>query len=571
LGLEPPYTAEQAEQAFREAAKTAHPDHGGDPRRFVELQQAYEQALALVKERRARRPAPARLPPIPAPRRRRARPAAPGTWTLALLYWGLRAVAVVAVSTAVIAGGLGLWHRRQNTAERVDSRAADVVARFGGSVTWDGNNASGVSLRGVELTVERLEVLRRFGMLERLDLGGTTLDDGLLVQIMPLLSVRELDLTGTRITDTGLALLKSMPGLERLVLDGTRISDDGLAWLDAMPRLQRASVRGTAVTLDGIARARNPERYVWDAPALSAANADRATSLADFLPERQWAVQELRSALAGFGLLSSEALREASRIDLAAIQEAEALSNKAVRTELEPLPLEDVPAAPARRVRTLADLLSIEGLEREAGSSGRAGPGPAPVGRAPPLTSRKAARAHIDLETEQQDKDRASAEFDANLAPIFGRRQRGAPGDESPAWIVPRDVPDARFRPGALALGRLVPLEPEAEEKQPALFPLLPSRERGMALGPSTPKLDLPVTKRRDFYYLGELGKAARAPRKFQEFSGSTGMPQLFPGGIGVGGLGIGGFGPGPFDPLGTSATSHLDALRKPRTQPEAR
>jgi hypothetical protein len=92
-----------------------------------------------------------------------------------------------------------------------------------------------------------------------------------------------------------------------------------------------------------------------------------------------------------------------------------------------------------------------------------------------------------------------------------------------------------------------------------------------MALGPSTPKLDLPVTKRRDFYYLGELGKAARAPRKFQEFSGSTGMPQLFPGGIGVGGLGIGGFGPGPFDPLGTSATSHLDALRKPRTQPEAR
>lgn len=45
LGLTSPFTVEEVHRAFREAAKSAHPDAGGDPRRFIELQRAYEIAL----------------------------------------------------------------------------------------------------------------------------------------------------------------------------------------------------------------------------------------------------------------------------------------------------------------------------------------------------------------------------------------------------------------------------------------------------------------------------------------------------------------------------------------------
>jgi hypothetical protein len=48
LRLRPSFSEEDAHRAFREAAKTAHPDRGGDPKAFIELQQAYERALASL-------------------------------------------------------------------------------------------------------------------------------------------------------------------------------------------------------------------------------------------------------------------------------------------------------------------------------------------------------------------------------------------------------------------------------------------------------------------------------------------------------------------------------------------
>lgn len=51
LGLQVPYTEDAVRQAFREAAKTAHPDGGGTQERFVELQRAYEKALQHVHDK----------------------------------------------------------------------------------------------------------------------------------------------------------------------------------------------------------------------------------------------------------------------------------------------------------------------------------------------------------------------------------------------------------------------------------------------------------------------------------------------------------------------------------------
>ena len=43
-----PCTEEQLRHAYRKKVKLSHPDRGGDPRRFLLLQEQFEEALALV-------------------------------------------------------------------------------------------------------------------------------------------------------------------------------------------------------------------------------------------------------------------------------------------------------------------------------------------------------------------------------------------------------------------------------------------------------------------------------------------------------------------------------------------
>jgi hypothetical protein len=53
FGLELPCTEEEVLAAYRELAKTAHPDRGGDLQQFLQLQKHFEQALALVRQRQS--------------------------------------------------------------------------------------------------------------------------------------------------------------------------------------------------------------------------------------------------------------------------------------------------------------------------------------------------------------------------------------------------------------------------------------------------------------------------------------------------------------------------------------
>ncbi len=48
LGLRLPCTEDDLKRAYRQQVKRLHPDHGGDPRRFLLLQAHFEEALALV-------------------------------------------------------------------------------------------------------------------------------------------------------------------------------------------------------------------------------------------------------------------------------------------------------------------------------------------------------------------------------------------------------------------------------------------------------------------------------------------------------------------------------------------
>ena len=55
LGLLPPYELEDIKAAYRDKAKAAHPDHGGDPAEFMRLKEAYDQAVEYSKYRGSRR------------------------------------------------------------------------------------------------------------------------------------------------------------------------------------------------------------------------------------------------------------------------------------------------------------------------------------------------------------------------------------------------------------------------------------------------------------------------------------------------------------------------------------
>jgi len=558
LGLQPPYTAQEAEQAFREAAKAAHPDHGGDPRAFVELQTAYEQALALLEERR-QRSTPQPSPAIPLPRRRAAR-LETGSRTLSFVYLGFRAALVVGLFTGLIAGALSLWHQKTNTATRVDHRAAQNIERLGGVVEWDGENIDRVSLRGLEVTPERLEALRRFGMLERLDLSGSTFSDTDVIQIVPLLSLREIDFADTPITDMGVSALKTMAGLEALNLDDTRVTDAVLSSLDQLPKLKSVSLRGAAVTLDGVARAKFPERYHRGVVAASGVPG-QATSLADFLPERQWAEQEVRSAAADLGLLTSEELREATRIDLAVVYEQDALANPVLKSAVELPPLPELDSKPVRRrTSTLASLLSSEALPSGGLSSGAA---PALAGGRSFSTgsriSRPVEKAPSDENSETSDSERPNA-----LSSIFGRstaskdagdREDFEVREPSENWLMPKKEADSRLRPAFLRNDEpQAEVEPKERAEAPGLRLQAPRRERSLGQA-GAPLLDLPTTKRRDFYF-GEIGGAPQ-PRSFQSMPGSPNSrskPFSVPG---AGAL-------NPFEPSSDSnATGHLDALRR--------
>jgi hypothetical protein len=54
LGLEWPCSEEDVKIAYHRMARELHPDHGGDIRRFLLLQQQLEQANHYVRQRRAR-------------------------------------------------------------------------------------------------------------------------------------------------------------------------------------------------------------------------------------------------------------------------------------------------------------------------------------------------------------------------------------------------------------------------------------------------------------------------------------------------------------------------------------
>jgi hypothetical protein len=192
LGLLPPYTVADVHRAYREKAKAAHPDAGGDPIEFERLHEAYERGQEYAKFSESRR-----------------------TWL-----------------GAQVEG----YIRREAVARAVEQRGGHVDLQ---RIEW---------LRQ-ELGEDFAQVT---DLLVGIHLAGPAVGDEaidfLLHEQDALKTLHVLDLSSSRITDEGLARLRVFTSLRQLDLRGTPVSLRGLQRLLPLPHLKWLYVGGTAVT-----------------------------------------------------------------------------------------------------------------------------------------------------------------------------------------------------------------------------------------------------------------------------------------------------------------------------------
>lgn len=201
LGLLLPCSVEDVKEAYLERAKTAHPDHGGNPDEFVALQLAFEKATAFAEFHAGRR------------------------------RW--------------LANQIERYAEQQNL--------VTYIAQLGGRV-----EVEGLDWMKNEIGEDFAQVLDK---VVAIDLRGTASGDvdlALLAEIPArLLGVRSLDLSGTPVTEIGVAYLAAFPSLRRLDLSQTAIVDEVLPTLESMSQLEWLSVEGTPLSLFGLYRLRH--------------------------------------------------------------------------------------------------------------------------------------------------------------------------------------------------------------------------------------------------------------------------------------------------------------------------
>jgi hypothetical protein len=207
LGLLPPYTAEDVQNAYRTKAKSTHPDRGGDAASFTKLQAAYAQGMEYAQFFSARR-----------------------KWLGARVEEYVRRESIA-----------GEAERRGGYVEleRIDWVRRDLGDDFGQIV----DKLVGIHLPGPQIGDDAVDFLVReqasLQALHSLDLSHSRISDQALGRLKVLTSLRRLDLRGTPVSSLGLKLLLPLPDLEWIHLGGTRVSWWGCAWLRwSYPKLQ---------------------------------------------------------------------------------------------------------------------------------------------------------------------------------------------------------------------------------------------------------------------------------------------------------------------------------------------
>jgi hypothetical protein len=190
LGLLPPYTLEDVQEAYREKVKTAHPDRGGSADDFRKLHDAYEQAQEYVR-----------------------------------------------------------FHidRRQWLAARVERYAEqegveNEVRSLGGSIEVEHLDWMKRSFGDFAVVTEMLRGIRVRGLAD-----GDAFLNYLAEHAAALNYLLWLDVSGSRVSDQGVLRLQAVKGLRRLDVSGTPLSANALRVVEGLPDLRWLNLAGTAI------------------------------------------------------------------------------------------------------------------------------------------------------------------------------------------------------------------------------------------------------------------------------------------------------------------------------------
>ena len=187
LGLALPVTPDDVKQAFRGKAMAAHPDHGGDAQQFMQVQEAFDEAIEFA-ERNGRR-----------------------------LPW-------IGVQMPIY------------VAQR------DIVTKV---EAWGGQSKI-VSLDWLDKTLGQ-DFAAVADRLVEIDLSNCPIGDEQLREIteqledLPFLEC--LRLAGTQVTDAGVAAISRAGNLRRLDLRETKVTNGRLRQLSKLPRMEKVEGR----------------------------------------------------------------------------------------------------------------------------------------------------------------------------------------------------------------------------------------------------------------------------------------------------------------------------------------
>jgi hypothetical protein len=190
LGLLPPYTPEDIHAAYRDKAKTLHPDRGGTAAEFEKLHEAYQQAQEYITFHQARRQ----------------------------------------------------WLAGQVDRYTAQDRVVNEVRRLGGTTEVEELDWMKRSFGDFSVLTERLRGIRLHGrqdgdaFLKYLAENGSALS-----------YLLWLDVSGSRISDGGLGELPALKSLRRLDVSRTPISAQALAVVKGLPDLEWINLAGTAI------------------------------------------------------------------------------------------------------------------------------------------------------------------------------------------------------------------------------------------------------------------------------------------------------------------------------------
>lgn len=210
LGLRPPYSPSDIKQAYRQKAKTAHPDAGGSAAEYTALHDAYEQALDFAKFHAGR-----------------------SRWIGEEMELYIARLAIV---TAVESRGGYV------TMQRIEGLRPWVGEDFGQikdkliAIQWRGKEVNDESLASL---IENQQVLSD---LQHLDLAHSSVTSDGLLQLHGMTGLTALDLHDTPIDNRGLEVIKQFDRLEWLHIGGTKINWRGRMKLKlARPQLHVAT------------------------------------------------------------------------------------------------------------------------------------------------------------------------------------------------------------------------------------------------------------------------------------------------------------------------------------------